>query len=187
MKKKNETPQVEGQEKLVDRILSIKEEIDKLKSEYAPLETKAKEFGEEYLKKELKKNFGSLNLLGSSGVAAQIQVKHPTVRIFNGNVEEAEKILGKDLYLFFELDISPEETVLASRISELKELIVKAGKDPSEFIRHERTLAAKEQWLDPDLRERLLGKNTKKISEKIEAIAKGKDNGIALKAVIVKE
>jgi hypothetical protein len=167
MAKKNETPQITDSElrKTIDELASIESKIEDLKSKASVLEADLKEKGSSYIQSA----FGSVNLLGSS-IIAQIQRRRPSISIFNGNIQEAEDLLGDKFGLLFDIETDGKETLRESKISELKKLITEAKKDPADFFALNRTAKAKDTLLEEPVRNALLGKKAAQIFEKLSAL-----------------
>jgi len=174
-KKPPTTPETEEFASSVDEGWELEQKVEALKSELKLLEDALKDKARSFVR-----GFGSVNLHGSEATA-QIQFRHPSVSIPNGNLRKAEELLGKDLYLFFNVTTTGETCIRPERVDEVKELLLKAKKNPDEFFALERIAKAKDTWLEAEVSERLLGSKAKKLIPEVEALTTRKEAGIAVK------
>lgn len=181
--KKQETPEVSGFERAVDRLFSLEGEIEALKSEADVIEADLKEEGTKLIA-----GFGSVNLKGSSALA-QIQKRRPSISVSGGNIAEAQKLLGDRFGMFFDSVTDGVEELRRDKAAEVKKILVSLKRDPSDFFTVRREARANDTFLKEEVRAALLGKKAKEVFERLMALVnvKGAFEGVmALKWVVKK-
>lgn len=173
---KAEIPTITAFREEVDSLFKLEKKIEVLKGEASGIEATLKEKGTSFLRNELEKEYGSLNLAGTE-ISGQIQVRHASVSLFGDALVEAKKKLGKKFDVFFsvESEVLEEESVKREKIPELKKLILKAGEDPSAYISPLTIVKvgkAKDSWFDGKMRKAVLGAAKEKLFEAVNAVAK---------------
>jgi len=164
MAKKNEIPEITGEEKTVDTLFGIVEQIQDLESKASVFVDKLKEYGKSHIS-----GFGTVNLVGKKASAYyQVQVKHPTINLNHHGVVEVTKLIGQELAaILFNITITGNDIVKSGKAQALRDFIKKHGGDPDEFVAMERVGKAKDPLMDKALFERLVDKeeNRAKIFE----------------------
>lgn len=174
MAKKNEIPEIVGEEKAVDALYNIMSQVQSLKSKALVFENKLKEKG-----KGLITGFGTVNFIGKNAEAVyQIQVKRPTITLDHNGVMSVMEMIGSELTsLLFDVKITGKDIVKVNKSKALRDFIKKHGGDPEEFIALERTAKAQDALLNDAIFGRLVPdvKTRQKIID--AASVKGKDAG----------